>query len=299
MKVGIVIPTYRRAATLEQAVGSLMPQLSAGDMIIVVNAGAGNPPEKADSAGRVPIIGLHVGKDCWWAAATNIGAAEAVKRGCTHVLTFNDDSVAAPDLLGELKTVVAREPRSIVAAVCNYLAEPRKVYFAGRVRARWTDRFIYLNHNEAETVLPKGERDVGLLHGMCTMFPVQVFSEIGYFDSGTFPHLFADDDLLLRAARAGYRLIVALDAKAYNDRALTGVNPYRARLSLGEVAALFTSRKSVYQVTRRTLFLWRYRRSFARFLLTWFADYGRVVSLVFLGWLLPPKRFAQIVKGPR
>ncbi|HUK42068.1 MAG TPA: hypothetical protein VLX11_13520, partial [Candidatus Acidoferrales bacterium] len=139
--------------------------------------------------------------------------------------------------------------------------------------------------------LGKGLRTVDMLHGMCTLFPMRVFHTVGLFDEQAFPQVFADDDLLMRANRAGFSLQVALDAVVLNDRSKTGNNPYDHRLGPKGIVQLLLSRKSTFQLAARARFLWRYRRSFYLFCKTWLFDYLRLTTVVVTRWLLPFRAF--------
>jgi GT2 family glycosyltransferase len=230
----------------------------------------------------------------WWAGSCNLAIKKAQALECRYVLTYNDDNVATPDLFSKLRIAAEISPRTIVAAVCCYLDKPEVVFFAGRMRAKGTDRWYYLDHNAPLSTLGTGLRQVDMLHGMCTLFPMTVFDAVGLFEEKKFPQVFADDDLLLRAKRAGFSLKVALDAIVLNDRTKTGFNPYDRRLGPSSVLRLFVSRKSTFQVTARTRFLWRYRRSLPYFFKTWLFDYLRLFAVLFSRWLLPVKMFQYI-----
>jgi GT2 family glycosyltransferase len=144
--------------------------------------------------------------------------------------------------------------------------------------------------------LEGGIREVDLLHGMCTLFPVSVFQTVGWFDGNAYPHLFADDDLVLRAKGQGYRLLVDLDAVVFNDHTRKGLNPYNRRLGVTELYDLVTSRKSAFQISTRTRFLWQHRRSIITFIITWLADYGRLSGIILLRWVLSPDLYSKVEK---
>jgi GT2 family glycosyltransferase len=142
--------------------------------------------------------------------------------------------------------------------------------------------------------MQKGLREVDLLHGKSTLFPVSVFESTGLFDEENFPHLFADDDLVLRAKHNGYRLLVDLDTVVLNDLTATGLNPYDRRPGISDIIGLFTSRKSAFQITTRTRFLWRHRRSAVSFVITWCADYLRLMCIIMLRWLVTDRMYRKI-----
>jgi GT2 family glycosyltransferase len=291
MTVGVVIPTFNSAATISRLLSSVFATLPPEHHVIVVDSGSSDGT--AEVIGRqFPQVFLLAGdSSMWWAAATNFGILKAKDLGCSHVLTYNDDNVAMPGLFTALGEAAWHSPESIIAAVCCYMDRPDVVFFAGRMRARRSDRFYYLDHDVLLSRLDAGLREVDLLHGMCTLFPIGVFDTVGLFDAVAFPSYFADDDLALRAAKAGYRLKVALSAVVLNDRTKTGLNPYGGRLGPVAIGKILFSRKSAFQIVPKTRFLWRHRRNVRSFVKTWIYDYARLFSLIVARWVLPESTF--------
>lgn len=287
----VVIPTFNRCSTLLFGLSKLFETLPPTHPVIVIDSGSSDGTPDAVKK-QFPQAELIEGdSSLWWAAATNLGIKKARELGCKYLLTYNDDNVATPELLGNLVMAAKGAPKSILAAVCCYLQKPDIVFFAGRMRAKGTDRFYYLDHDVPLSALGKGLRSVDMLHGMCTLFPMAVFDTVGLFNEQAFPQVFADDDLLLRASRAGFSLQVALEAVVLNDRTKTGVNPYDRRLGPGGILELLVSRRSTFQFAARTRFLWRHRRSFFLFCKTWLFDYLRLFTVLTARWMLPLKAF--------
>jgi len=292
-KSATVIPVFnRREITLRCLEKLLFPAMDT--LVIVVDSGSTDGTQQAIRAKYPQVILLQADPSAWWAAATNVGIRHAMNSGCKYVLTCNDDNLVVPDALYKLISMAETRPGSIVAATICDMNNPDTVIFAGRQRSRLTDRFIYMNHYQSYARMDKGLREVDLLHGKCTLFPVTVFESTGLLDEVNFPHLFADDDLVLKAKRKGYRLLVDLDTVVLNDLTATGLNPYDRRLGLGEIAGLFTSRKSAFQITTRTRFLWRHRRTAISFLITWCADYLRLLGIIMLRWLVTDSMYRRI-----
>src|ERR1043166_3434340 len=224
-RTAVVIPTYNRSSTLLLALAKVFEFLPADHCVIVVDSGSSDGTPGLVRK-RFPEVHLVQGQSSmWWAAAINAGIHKAQELGCTCVITYNDDNVATPDLFSKLQEAAAASG-GIVAAVCCYLDQPSKVFFAGRRRAKGTDRFYYLDHNAPLSTLKTGLRAADMLHGMFTLLPMAVVESVGFFDETRFPQSFADDDLLLRAKSAGFSLHVALHAVVLNDRTKTGLNPY-------------------------------------------------------------------------
>lgn len=291
MTTAIVIPTFNRRATAILALRSIFKNLPLNHRVIVVDAGSSDGTAAAVENGFPQAILLQGNSSMWWAAATNFGIRKSQELGCDHVLTYNDDNVATSGLFSDLAAAARSAPNCIISAICCYLSKPDTVFFAGRMRAQGSDRFYYLDHDMPLSTLGKGLRRVDMLHGMCTLFPMAVFDTVGLFNEQRFPQAFGDDDLMLRASRAGFSLQVALEAVVLNDRSKTGINPYDRRLGPSGMIQLLVSRKSTFQITARTRFLWRYRSSFFFFCKTWVFDYVRLLILLSARWLLPVKAF--------
>jgi GT2 family glycosyltransferase len=287
----IVIPTFNRRATLLLALSKLLEILPMDYHVIVVDSGSSDGTTAAVRSQFPRVTLLQGNASMWWAAAINCGIRKSRELGCRYVITYNDDNVATAQLFTNLARAAEGAPDGILSAVCCYLHEPGTAFFAGRMRAGKTDRFYYLDHDAPISTLGKGLRQVDMLHGMCTLFPVAVFDAVGLFDEVNFPQAFADDDLLLRASRAGFPLKVALEAIVLNDRTKTGINPYDRRLGPYGALQLLVSRKSNFQLVARTRFLWRHRRSLLLFLKTWVFDYVRLCTLLVARWLFPFKTF--------
>lgn len=296
MTIALVIPTFNRRKTILVALKSVFELLPPDHLVIVVDSGSSDGTPEIVRKYFPQVVLLQGNNSMWWAAATNLGILKARELGCTHVLTYNDDNIATPGLFHALADASRLYPRSIISAVCCYLDRPDTVFFAGRMRARTTDRFYYLDHNAPLSSLGTRVCEVDLLHGMCTLFPMSAFDTVDLFDEAAFPQTFADDDLALRAVRAGYHLRVALNAVVLNDRSQTGINPYDRRLGPVGIWNLLFSRRSAFKVDRRTRFLWRHRRSYWYFCKTWLYDYVRLFSIILAKWILPTSTFRWLGK---
>jgi GT2 family glycosyltransferase len=296
MKIAIVLPVFNRKDITLRCLDSLYSVPDDKYLIIVVDSGSTDGTREAVRKNYSEVTLLETTPESWWAAATNIGIKEAVKAGCKYILTYNDDNVATTETLNRLVETAEQYPCSIISSVkCSY-QNPDVVLFAGRRRARFTDRSYFMNRGQTYDQIGTGTRKVDWLHGQCTLFPATVFEAVGLFDENSFPHLYADDDLILRAKQAGYDLLVNLDAVVLNDEKQTGINPYYSRIPLRKIPELFTSRKSFFQLATKTRFLWRHKRNIFTFVITWIADYTRLFIVILLRWILPERIYKNIEK---
>lgn len=296
MTTAIIIPTFNRRETVLFALKSVFEFIPPDHHVIVVDSGSSDGTAEAVRKEFPKVILVQGDSSMWWDAAMNHGIRKARELSCSYALAYNDDNIATPGLFRALADAACLYPDSIISAVCCYLDRPDTAFFAGRMRAKRSDRFYYLDHDVPLSDLGTGVREVDLLHGMCTLFPMSVFDTVGLFDDLAYGSLFADDDLTLRAAKAGYRMRVALDAVVLNDRTKTGINPYDRRLGPIGIWELLFSRRSAFKVDRRTRFLWRHRRSYWYFCKTWLYDYVRLFSIILAKWILPTSTFRWLGK---
>ena len=296
MNIAVIIPVFNRKNITLRCLDTLVSDHITSLRIIVIDSGSSDGTPQAIRDKYSDVILLETSPASWWAASTNLGIRDAIQAGCHYVLTCNDDNVVLPATITKLMNVAEERPDSIVSSVICSFDNPDLVLYAGRRRARFTDRFYFMNLGQRYKNLGRGIRAVDLLHGKCTLFPVTVFNTVGFFDEKKFPHLFADDDLILRAKKAGYRLLVNLDAVVLNEEKKTGINPYDRKLHFTEIMQLFTSRKSAFQVSARTTFLWRHRRNVITFIITWLMDYSRLLTVVLLRLILTDKMYRKVEK---
>ena len=296
MRVAVVIPVFNRKNITLRCLDSLVSALDRNTRIIVVDSGSTDGTPQAVREKYRDVVLLETSSASWWAAATNTGIKDAIEAGYNYVLTCNDDNIASSSSIAGMMDVARSNPDSIIASVICSLDDPEIILFAGRKRSRVTDRFYFMNLGQRYSELESGIREVDLLHGKFTLFPVSVFNSVGLFDEEKFPHLFADDDLVLRAKKEGYRLLVDLEAVVLNEVKKTGINPYDRRLGLTDTGKLFTSRKSAFQVNTRTRFLWRYRRNAVTFIITWISDYSRLLIVLLLRLVLTERIYRKVEK---
>lgn len=296
MRVAVVIPVFNRKNITLRCLDSLVSALDRNSRIIVVDSGSTDGTPQAVHEKYRDVVVLETSPASWWAASTNIGIKDAIQAGYNYILTCNDDNLASASSIAGLMDVSRSNPDSIIASVICSMDDPEIILFAGRKRSRFTDRFYFMNLGQRYSGLESGIREVDLLHGKFTLFPVSVFNSVGLFDEEKFPHLFADDDLVLRAKKAGYHLLVDLDAVVLNEVKMTGINPYDRRPGLKDTGKLFTSRKSAFQVNTRTRFLWRHRRNSATFVITWISDYSRLLIVLLLRLVLTERIYRKVEK---
>ncbi|MDA8430802.1 MAG: glycosyltransferase family 2 protein [Geobacteraceae bacterium] len=220
-RVIIVVPIHNGGDDTLELLQSIADSETPDLEIIIVDDGS-TDGSAALIATHFPSVTILTGDGgLWWAGATNLGVREALRRGADYVLTMNNDNVVGHGFLRPLLSVVRSETRSIVTSKLLSLSEPGYVcsfggcidWLRGEIRDR-TNRRDHLDFSSparAEWV-----------HASSTIYPSAVFHDIGYFDSDNFPQYHGDADFSLRAARAGYSLLVEPRSVVYRRTATSG-----------------------------------------------------------------------------
>jgi GT2 family glycosyltransferase len=156
---------------------------------------------------------IRNGSNLMLAEARNIGIREAQAE---FVFLVDNDNVIDPLAIGALLELITGDPRiGMVGPVAYYLCEPGRVWSAGSRMNMTTSLTTHLV-----------ERDIAASQGT----PIQVLCfpnafmvrksaalEVGLFDSQHYFAAFHEADFGIRLHAAGYRVLLASQAKVYHD----------------------------------------------------------------------------------
>jgi GT2 family glycosyltransferase/predicted Zn-dependent protease len=150
---------------------------------------------------RVVVIRNEVNRG--FAFGVNQGLAAA--RG-EYLVLLNNDTVVTPGWLDNLVEWVLLDYPAVglVGAVSNYARPPQQVQ-SDYADPSGLDRFARSRESEFAGKAMEAER----LGGFCLIGRRDVFERLGTLDEGYGLGFFEDDDLCVRARRAGYRLLAA------------------------------------------------------------------------------------------
>ena len=156
----------------------------------------------------------------WWTGGTNMAARHALAQGADYILTINDDCRMEPEFLSEMVKIAQHDPTYIVACRLMFADEPNKVWSVGTsliFRGYETLRLDYWGQSwpQIQASVPN-PRPVATMPGNGVLIPRKVFEDIGFYDERHMPQYHADSDMVLRAARAGYKPVISLNSVLYN-----------------------------------------------------------------------------------
>lgn len=274
-KVCIVTPIHNEADATLRFLESVSKLTYPDVEVIIVDDGSTDESVRLIREWFAETVILSGAGNLWWARATNLGVEEALARGAAFVYTVNNDVVLEPEAISAGISCLSMEPRALVGSTVHYLDDPDRIWFAGAALDRASGDIVHQT-----SPIPEDQvRESQMLTGMGTLIPAAAFDEIGAFDDRAFPHYLADCDFSLRAAQAGFRLLVTPRSKVYNDVASAWSVRQFERGKKRFLFEMLFSKRSAYWVAGRRRFYRRYWGrgyvwAMARMYARWFRVYA-------------------------
>jgi hypothetical protein len=204
MKLGVVVLNWNGKDVTPRCLDSLLASACPAEQIVVVdNASTDGSAELI--RGRYPQVVLIVNdSNLGFAEGNNVGIRYLLERAFDLVLLLNNDAVADPECLCELRRAAVEHPAAAYGATIYEIAEPGKLWYAGGSISRWT---LDARHETAPVAAGAAPRSTDFITGCCVMFRSEALRRIGLLDRDFFAY-YEDVDWCLRAKPAGDRLVL-------------------------------------------------------------------------------------------
>jgi hypothetical protein len=163
-----------------------------------------------------------------YAGGNNVGIAWALQADADYVLLLNNDAVIARDTIERLVDVAERHPEAGFVTPKILVWGSDEVYWEGGI-VNWSTGDV--THDPSSLALTdEGVRESAWSNGCAPLVRVKAIREIGLMDSELFLY-YEDVDWSARASKAGWRHVVALDARCWHkvSRTSGGVTTPLAR----------------------------------------------------------------------
>lgn len=259
--LSVIIPIHNRIHFTRSCLLSLRTQTLNDFRIIVVDDGSTDGSNEMIRSEFPEVILLHGDGNLWWTGAMNLGLQYVLERANQndYVLTLNNDTVVRPHYLETLLSSASNHPRSLIGSVAVSDENESRVVDGG-VRVNWlTAKHILLGvEKKYEDLFDSSSliTQVDVLPGRGTLIPVEVFQNIGLYDSVHLPHYGADYEFSVRAKRNGFDLLLDHKAVVVSRVSSTGLSNAVRSLTWQELAQSFISIRSPNNI--------RYRWNFAK-----------------------------------
>ncbi len=216
--VYVVTLNWNRPDDTLACLASLRGQQGAFDLrlIVVDNGSTDDSVERIHAAFSAADL-LEAGRNLGFGGGMNLGINYALERGAEYILLLNNDTLADSGLVEQLLCHVAPGVGMIAPAIF-YAKAPKRIWSVGggfsTVLLEATG-----NHGRGRP-LPTESMERGFLAACALLVPRQVFERVGLFDERFFMY-YEDLDFCLRVRQAGYRLLIAPQARLWHKVAVS------------------------------------------------------------------------------
>lgn len=260
-EVYTIIPAHNRRHYTVRCIELLKQQHYQRLTIVVVDDGSTDGTGSSVQSRWPDVVLLCGDGNLWWTGAMNLGVSWVLARcqPADYVLTMNDDTAVDPDYVSRLVELAVAAGPALVGSVAVDSRHPDLIVDGGPM-LRWaTAKGWSLNTGRGlSECRNEGVRFVEptFLPGRGTLIPVACFAQVGLFNERLLPHYGADYEFSLRAARAGYRLLMSYEAPVVSYVEATGISTSLEKPPWSRFARMFFSRRS----PACFLYRWRFAR---------------------------------------
>jgi GT2 family glycosyltransferase len=173
----------------------------------------------------------------WWTASLNLGLSQILTKAGKDdfVWIVNNDCYFDQDLLQNLINF-QRKLKSNKCIIGTIVLD-------SKTNDVW-DSGVMVDWAKLKFSRSTSTKKIDALSTKGTLYPVDIFRKVGYFDEKHFPHYFSDYEFSIRAKRMGYDLLISPDCKIYNEVARTGIEKVERGLGIAGTFQTLFSRKS-------------------------------------------------------
>ncbi len=205
--VHVIVPVHNRSHMTRQCLSHLKNQTFRDKMTMTVIDDGSTDDTPQLLAAEFPDVEIIKGDGgLWWTGAI-AKALDALKprfKPGDFFLLVNNDALLNFDTVEAL--VRESVDRNRAGMSCIALLEDQAV------SSGWGNGTAYIlnNFDRQFAALSKADRtrEVDVLFGRCSLFPVEMLQRVGNYDAAAFPHYFGDSDFCLRAKREGFRFFI-------------------------------------------------------------------------------------------
>ncbi|MGE0715954.1 MAG: glycosyltransferase family 2 protein [Alphaproteobacteria bacterium] len=236
--VQVIVPVFNGDASVRECLESILRGTTTPFQVLAINDGSRLHTtqmlrELAATDPRVAVFDRAVNRG--YTKSIN----EAVKlTGADWVVILNSDTIVSRGWLVRMLDAARAQPDVGMVGPLSNAASWQSVPRVKDASGGWlTNDFIRPDDTErVQAALGKASEraypEVPLLNGFCTLIARAVFERCGLFDEEAFPIGYGEEtDLCLRAAKAGFRLVVADDCFVYHRKSLSFGGKQRKSLS--------------------------------------------------------------------
>jgi GT2 family glycosyltransferase len=224
-RVSVILVTWNQQEDALACIASLEKTAHTPLDILVVDNGSRDDTVSAVRRAFPHVSIIEAGQNLGFAAANNLGIRAALDQNPAFVFLLNTDTVVDPEIFVHLLRAAESDPGlGVLGPKMYFFDEPARIWFAGGRTDPDTGFSRHFRYGEIEIPGHEGGEivDCSFVTGAGMFVRTEVFRQAGVMDE-TFFHTTEDNDLCIRASRAGYRLACVPRARLWHKvRGATG-----------------------------------------------------------------------------
>ncbi len=246
--VFIVSSTFNQLKDTDRLLTSISKQTYLNIESYIIDDGSTDKTSEFISSKFKDTIILKGDGNLWWTGSIYWGVEEIMKKANTgdYILTVNNDCTFDQEFISILLNTALENNQSIVGSLAIDSID-RQTITDGGVNIDWSKcRLIPNGPIFIRDISQKTDTlEVDTLSTKGTLYPIDVFREVGNFDKKHLPHYVSDYEFSIRAKRNGYKLLLNYKARILNETKRTGIGTEMPKeINLTKVIQLLFSRKS-------------------------------------------------------
>lgn len=223
----IISSAHNQLEYTKKLLNSLIHQKYSNYKIIFVDDGSKDGTSEFINKHYFQEVSLIKGDgNLWWTGSIYKGVEKALKtaKDADFILTINNDCLVDKNYLTTLVSLAVSHPKTIIGSLVVDMNDKSTIVDGG-VQIDWAKgQFIKIGSDKINSIFPKVNfiSNIDTLSTKGTLYPVQVFRNIGNFDQLHLPHYISDYEFAIRAKNNGFSLLLSYEAKVYNVSTNTG-----------------------------------------------------------------------------
>lgn len=203
--VTVILNTNRREDTLA-CLDSLAVSSYPNHRIIVLDNASSDGSVEAIGAAYPQVQLIELSENLGYAGNNNVGIKAALELGARWVWVLNEDTIVAPECIGELVAAAEADSRiGIVGPLVYHHNEPDIIQSAGgRLGGSW--EAVHLMQNQPDSGRPGVPSEVDWISGCAILVRREVIEQAGMLDERFF-YYWEEVEWCLRARRDGWRIV--------------------------------------------------------------------------------------------
>jgi GT2 family glycosyltransferase len=252
-KIGVVIPTYKRANELIDCITSLYKESRKDFDVVVINDGGCENVSSLLRDKFPKCIEIKSADDLWWTKSVNKGLEYLIEKSCDAVILLNDDVTVSE---GYIDKIIDNYILSKNTIIISRIVDRNGNVWAMGGRTKWPchgpthilENYSTSNRCGVVTWSP----------GMGTLIPIEALLDVGLLDSVSFPQYLSDTDFGLRASAKGWVFRINNECVIVNNTDSTGGLALKTKVKLSDLFFIFFNLRSSDYLPARLRFTYRH-----------------------------------------